>query len=311
MGTVTGLTAARMLEIEAACIVAGAVSLGPGPTTDHLILTKHDGSTVDAGNVRGPAGANGTNGTNGTNGAKGTGFYTVVADLANISGVAGSAIGDYFVNGDTVNHTILGVANVTPGSVIRATTATAGVAAGSIRGAAGTPGAVTKIGDFSLVSGGTILRYSAIPQTYKHLRVLFAMQSSRAGLANTGARCTINAINTFYETAFYGYTNAPAVSNGFVASTSTGYLGQCPAGTRGSDAYVMQGTIDIPFYSDANNIKQMFAETYSQDGVSYSAKLTLGINNYSGVAAIDTFSLLDDVGSVLGPRAKATLYGIS
>jgi hypothetical protein len=65
MGTVTGLTAARMLEIEAACIVAGAVSLGPGPTTDHLILTKHDGSTVDAGNVRGPQGIPGNVGPTG------------------------------------------------------------------------------------------------------------------------------------------------------------------------------------------------------------------------------------------------------
>jgi hypothetical protein len=65
MGTVTGLTAARMLEIEAACIVAGAVSLGPGPTTDHLILIKHDGSTVDAGNVRGPQGIPGVAGPTG------------------------------------------------------------------------------------------------------------------------------------------------------------------------------------------------------------------------------------------------------
>lgn len=50
MATVTGLTAERMLEIEAASVVSGAVS------GDELILTKHDGSTIDAGNVRGPQG---------------------------------------------------------------------------------------------------------------------------------------------------------------------------------------------------------------------------------------------------------------
>lgn len=50
MATVTGLTAARMLEIEAASIVNGAVLL------DDLILTKHDGTTINAGNVRGPQG---------------------------------------------------------------------------------------------------------------------------------------------------------------------------------------------------------------------------------------------------------------
>lgn len=50
MATVTGLTAARMLEIEAASIVDGEV------VGDNLILTKHDASTINAGSVRGPQG---------------------------------------------------------------------------------------------------------------------------------------------------------------------------------------------------------------------------------------------------------------
>lgn len=50
MATVTGLTAARMLAIEAASVVDGDV------VGDNLILTKHDGSTVNAGSVRGPVG---------------------------------------------------------------------------------------------------------------------------------------------------------------------------------------------------------------------------------------------------------------
>ena len=59
MATVTGLTAARMLEIEAMSIVNGAVDLSTGVLT----LQRHDGSTVVAGNVRGiglqPGGATG------------------------------------------------------------------------------------------------------------------------------------------------------------------------------------------------------------------------------------------------------------
>lgn len=47
MGTVLVLTAERMLAIEAESVVSGAVS----PTTGHLILTHHDGSTIDAGKV--------------------------------------------------------------------------------------------------------------------------------------------------------------------------------------------------------------------------------------------------------------------
>lgn len=53
MGTVVGLTAARMLAIEAACIVDGAVVL------NDLVLTTHDGTEINAGNVRGPQGAQG------------------------------------------------------------------------------------------------------------------------------------------------------------------------------------------------------------------------------------------------------------
>lgn len=50
MATITGLTADRMLEIEAASVVDGDIS------GDNLILTKHDGSIINAGSVRGPAG---------------------------------------------------------------------------------------------------------------------------------------------------------------------------------------------------------------------------------------------------------------
>jgi Concanavalin A-like lectin/glucanases superfamily len=50
LATVTGLTADRMLAIEGASVVDGDV------VGDNLILTKHDGSQINAGSVRGPAG---------------------------------------------------------------------------------------------------------------------------------------------------------------------------------------------------------------------------------------------------------------
>ena len=53
MTTVTSLTADRMLAIEAASVVDGDV------VGDNLILTKHDGSQINAGSVRGPTGAQG------------------------------------------------------------------------------------------------------------------------------------------------------------------------------------------------------------------------------------------------------------
>lgn len=59
MAAVTGLTAARMAEIEAASVVSGEV------VGDDLILTKHDTSTINAGDVRGPQGIQGDPGADG------------------------------------------------------------------------------------------------------------------------------------------------------------------------------------------------------------------------------------------------------
>ncbi len=59
MTTVTGLTAARMAEIEAASVVSGEV------VGDDLILTKFDSSIINAGDVRGPQGITGAAGEDG------------------------------------------------------------------------------------------------------------------------------------------------------------------------------------------------------------------------------------------------------
>lgn len=53
MATVTGYTAERMQEIEDAAITSGAV------VGDNLVLTRHDGTPITAGNVRGATGPTG------------------------------------------------------------------------------------------------------------------------------------------------------------------------------------------------------------------------------------------------------------
>lgn len=58
MATVNGYTAERMQEIEDEVIVAAAIN-GSG----HLILTRHDGTTIDLGNVVGPPGPTGPAGS--------------------------------------------------------------------------------------------------------------------------------------------------------------------------------------------------------------------------------------------------------
>lgn len=55
MATVTVVTAERTLEIEASSITAGTIN-----TAGHLILTRHDGQTIDAGAISGMQIHNGT-----------------------------------------------------------------------------------------------------------------------------------------------------------------------------------------------------------------------------------------------------------
>lgn len=59
MATITGLTKDRMLEIEASSVVDGEVVGG------NLILSAHDGTTINAGSVVGPAGPAGPAGPSG------------------------------------------------------------------------------------------------------------------------------------------------------------------------------------------------------------------------------------------------------
>jgi microcystin-dependent protein len=61
MATVTGFTAERMLEIEGASVIEGEIVAG------NLILTKHDGTQINAGPVLGPAGPAGPPGPAGVN----------------------------------------------------------------------------------------------------------------------------------------------------------------------------------------------------------------------------------------------------
>lgn len=85
MVTVNGFTAEKMQEIADSAI-EGAAVIG-----DDLVLTLHDGSIVNLGSVRGPAGTDGTDGADGDPGPPGTatdlsGYVEPLNDLGNVTG---------------------------------------------------------------------------------------------------------------------------------------------------------------------------------------------------------------------------------
>ena len=101
----------------------------------------------------------------GEKGAKGVALYAWNADLTNIASIAGMEVGDYVVNTGTAPRMILGI-TAAIGDVIKSTSATAGMAAGNIRGAAGAPGANGTPGqDFSNVYITKILDISTDGKT--------------------------------------------------------------------------------------------------------------------------------------------------
>lgn len=85
MATVDGLTKARMLEIEAESIVDGLVDVN-----GHLILSRHDATTIDAGSVIGPVGPQGPQGVNPDNTAAWVDYVPVVAGLGAMTMVFGA-----------------------------------------------------------------------------------------------------------------------------------------------------------------------------------------------------------------------------
>jgi microcystin-dependent protein len=175
-----------------------------------------------------------------------------------------------------------------------------------------TQAGLVKIADATVVSGNT-LRFAAIPQNFTHLLVYFSMQSTRAGFSQTGCRLRINGdTGAHYDFNYMGYhwnNGTPAADGGYAGSQVWGYIGQIPSGTKASNASVSKGTIEIPYYSESATYKHAIATSNMSDDSVYTGTITVG-NQFFVAAAVTQIEITDDVGSALGPNAKATLYGI-
>jgi hypothetical protein len=165
-----------------------------------------------------------------------------------------------------------------------------------------------KIGDFTLVNGND-LNFSAIPQTFKHLRVICVWQGTRAGFANTGLRFRWNALTGSYYINYLGWATGGAYQ-GQIANDVYGYLGQTPAGNKAGDDYNSRHVMDFPFYSDAGT-KHVLTQNSMHDGNTRSEGSYIAHGNPGNGGAITQIDIFDDAGSQAGPRAKATLYGIN
>ena len=135
-----------------------AISLTPGPPGPQGAKgdTGITGATGPAG-AQGNPGATGNTGATGAAGAKGAAFYgwNTASNLTNISSISGMAVGDYVVNTGTATRTMLGVSTEI-GGVVKSSSATAGTAAGNIRGATGPQGPAGSNATITMPSTGKL-----------------------------------------------------------------------------------------------------------------------------------------------------------
>lgn len=160
-----------------------------------------------------------------------------------------------------------------------------------------------KLGD--MANSGTVLSYSSIPQTFKHLQVRLVGQSEAAAVANSVWRMTFNSVTTAYYN--YGYWTHAALGGASARGVASFFIGYAPAATRTSGDMVSIFTIDIPFYAATNNNHQMQCVFSGDDGTN----TLFGNINGSFVqtsVAVTSIQIRETATSTLGARAKAELW---
>lgn len=126
MATITGFTSARMLDIEDNSIVDGEV-IG-----DNLMLTKHNGTVINAGSVRGPTGSPGITSGELAAGLAGaatvTQMNTEITNRTNGDNALTSSINTEITNRTNADNAEIAIrAGYAEGELVRATNNTPGI----------------------------------------------------------------------------------------------------------------------------------------------------------------------------------------
>lgn len=158
----------------------------------------------------------------------------------------------------------------------------------------------------SFANSGTVLSFSSIPQTYRHLRVIATCQSAAAG-ANTAFRMRFNNVTSANYT--YGYWNWGTLGGAATVGTTSFYIGNGPGAGRTSDDQVGLITVDIPYYSATNINHGMSYKFEGWDGTTTIFGHGSGATNV-GPAAVSSIQIYETGSAALGPRAKVELWGI-
>jgi hypothetical protein len=173
---------------------------------------------------------------------------------------------------------------------------------------------MTLIQEIVVAADGQVnVDFSSIPQTYRHLRILYVARSSTAGLASYDLACQFNgdtAANYDWEKSYAAATTT-AASEGIAATW--GVVGYATGPTATTTTRFARGAIDIPYYTDAmekDAIGDFIAPRTTASANTYRG--TLGAH-WRQAAAITRIVLFPATASAAlwAANSKIALYGIS
>jgi hypothetical protein len=166
-------------------------------------------------------------------GARGAQWFSrnLTTNMTNISAISGMLVGDSVVNTGAGTPTILGVANVAIGGIVRATSATAGVLDGNIRGVAGGSVQPMRSGSFTASSTGTAtITFGMPPSAIQTSNPVSLMIIDSQGFGATYVRTGLGFVTC---NAVSSRTTIPQLSGGIESGQGTANV----TGARVSGVY--------------------------------------------------------------------------
>lgn len=162
------------------------------------------------------------------------------------------------------------------------------------------------ISDQTLGSPAAAITFSAIPATYKHLRVILDVASSRASTNDTVTlRFNSDSTSAHYVGAYITGTGT-VVSEVEGDQTTAISVAQC-SGTSQAN-YSAGATILIPNYAGTTFNQNVIAETYGFTGA---GRINIHGGTWGTQAAVTRIDLQLFTGPNFVTGSRATLYGVS
>jgi len=157
-------------------------------------------------------------------------------------------------------------------------------------------------------SGGVAsISFTGIPQTYTDLKIVVSSRSNRSGepVGDFGIRFNGDSAANYSMTAL---TGNGASASGASASAQTSIIYMLQNGPTSTASVFSNGEIYIPNYTSTTQKSCSIDNVTEHNGGTIYARLIAGL--WTGTAAINQVTILDNNSATIQQYSTATLYGI-